>query len=105
MADRWLADWWLADRAPPDPLSASAAFASALAAVALASSARAMAQMKPDSSRATAVMATTSGLPARHSERYRPVSRTCAFQAMSRTAAGAALTLASLSRPIRGGCR
>lgn len=99
-----MADWRLTDRVPPDPLSASVAFASASAAAPLATT-RAMAQMKPDSSRATAVMATTSGLPARHSERYRPVSRTCAFQAMSRTAAGAALTLTSLSRPTRGGCR
>jgi hypothetical protein len=100
-----MADRWLAGRAPPDPLSASFVVASIATAVAPPATARAMAQMKPANSRATAVMATTSGLPARHSERYRPVSRTCAFQAMSRTAAGAALTLASLSRPIRGGCR
>jgi hypothetical protein len=100
-----MADRLPADRMPPDPLSASVVLAPASTAAALASSARAMAQMKPDSSRSTAVMATTSGLPARHSERYRPVSRTCAFQAMSRTTGGAALTLASLSRPTRGGCR
>jgi hypothetical protein len=100
-----MADWSSAERVPPNPLSASFAFASATAAVAPPATACAMAQMKPDSSRATAVMATTSGLPARQSDRYRPVSRTCAFQAMSRSAAGAALTLASLSRLTRGGCR
>jgi hypothetical protein len=61
--------------------------------------------MKPANSSATAVMATTSGLPARQSDRYRPVSRTCAFQAMSRTTGGAAATLESLAAPTRGGCR
>ena len=87
------------------PLAAAAAVAPASVAAALAATARAMAQMKPASSRATAVMATTSGLPARQSARYRPVSRCCAFQAMSRTSAGAAATLASLPAPTRGGCR
>ena len=62
-----MADRLLADRVPPEPLSATVAFASATAVP--ASSARAMAQMKPANSRATAVMATTSGLPARQSER------------------------------------
>jgi hypothetical protein len=100
-----MADGWLADRAPPDPLSASFVFASAPPAVAPPATARAMAQMKPANSRATATMATTSSLPRRQSERYRAVSRTCAFQAMSRTSGGAAATLASLAAPTRGGCR
>jgi hypothetical protein len=100
-----MTDGVLAGRVPPDPLSASVGLASAAAAAALAASARAMAQMKPANSRATAVMATTSGLPARQSERYRSVSRVCAFQAMSRTTGGAASTLTSLAAPIRGGCR
>ena len=46
--------------------------------------------MNAASSRATAVMATTSSLPVRRSARQRAVSRDCAFHAMSRTAGGAA---------------
>jgi hypothetical protein len=61
--------WLLAERVPPDPLSASFAFASVAVAAVSEATARAMAQMKPASSRATAVMATTSGLPARQSAR------------------------------------
>ena len=71
--------------------------------VALASIACPIAQTKAASSRATAVMATTSSLPARRSARKRAVSRVCAFQAISRTATGAASSFASLSAPTRAG--
>jgi hypothetical protein len=37
--------------------------------------------------------------------RNRAVNRVCAFQAISRTAGGAASTFASYSLPMRGGCR
>ena len=49
---------------------------------------RAIAQMKPTISRAIAVVITTFGLPAAARRRYRAHSRTCAFHAMSRMAAG-----------------
>jgi len=48
---------------------------------------RAIAQMKPTISRATAVVTTTFGLPAAARCRYRAHNRTCAFQAMSLMAA------------------
>ena len=48
----------------------------------------AMAQMKPTISRAIAVVTTTFGLPAAERRRYRAQSRSCAFQATARTAAG-----------------
>lgn len=50
--------------------------------------ARAIAQMKPTISRAMAVVTTTFGLPAAVRRRYLAHRRTCAFQAMSRIAAG-----------------
>ena len=49
---------------------------------------RAIAQMKPTISRAIAVVTTTFGLPVAARRRYRAPKRSCAFQAMSRTAAG-----------------
>ena len=49
---------------------------------------RAIAQMKPTISRAIAVVTTTFGLPVAARRRYRAHKRSCAFQAMSRTAAG-----------------
>ena len=49
---------------------------------------RAIAQMKPTISRAIAVVTTTFGLPVAARRRYRAHKRSCAFQAMSRTAGG-----------------
>jgi hypothetical protein len=46
-------------------------------------------QMKPAISRAIAVVTTTFGLPVAAKRRYRAQKRSCAFQAMSRTAAAA----------------
>ena len=48
----------------------------------------AIAQMKPTISRAIAVVTTTFGLPDAAKRRYLAQSRTCAFQARSRIAAG-----------------
>ena len=65
--------------------------------------ARSIAQMKPHISRAIAVTTMVGRLPFLASVRKRPDSRVCAFQAIARTASGAASTLACLSRPMRGG--
>ena len=48
---------------------------------------RAIAQINPTISRAIMVVTTTFGLPAAAKRRYRAHNRSCAFQAMSRTAA------------------
>jgi hypothetical protein len=53
---------------------------------------RLIAQMKADSSRAIAVATTVGRLPFRASDRKRPHNLICAFQAISRTALGAAAT-------------
>ena len=63
-----------------------------------------MAQMKPQSSRATAVTATVLGLPFAD---QRPIARAQAALGLPgdlRTARGAAATLACFSFPTRGGC-
>jgi hypothetical protein len=57
---------------------------------------RLIAQMKADSSRAIA-MATIGRLPFRVSDRKRPHNLICAFQAISRTALGAAATFIVLA--------
>src|SRR5215471_5682936 len=67
--------------------------------------ARLIAQMKADSSRAIAVATMLGSLPLRISDRKRPHNRVWAFQAISRTRLGAAATFACFSRPTRGGCR
>jgi hypothetical protein len=51
-----------------------------------------IAQMKADGSRAIAVATTVGRLPFRASDRKRPHNLICAFQAISRTALGAAAT-------------
>jgi len=65
---------------------------------------RLIAQMKADSSRATAVAATVGSLPLRRSERKRPHNRVCAFHAISRTRLGAAATFGCFREP-HGDCR
>jgi len=66
---------------------------------------QAIAQMKPTTSRAIAVVTTTFGLPAAVSRRWREHSRSWAFQAMSRIVAGS-FSLRSWSlRLIRAGIR
>src|ERR1700722_4046243 len=64
---------------------------------------RLIAQMKAASSRAIAVAMMFGRLPFRVSERKRPHNLICAFQAISRTALGAAATLFCFSRLTRGG--
>ena len=54
--------------------------------------------MKADSSRAIAVATTVGRLPFRVSDRKRPHNLICAFQAISRTAVGAAATFICFSR-------
>ena len=71
----------------------------------LAVTSRLIAQMKADSSRAIAVATTVGRLPLRVSDRKRPHNLICAFQAISRTALGAAATFICFSRLTRGGCR
>src|SRR5215475_13282620 len=66
---------------------------------------RLIAHMKADSSRAIAVATTVGRLPLRMSDRKRPHNLICAFQAISRTALGAAATFICFSRLTRGGCR
>src|SRR4029450_8251959 len=67
-------------------------------------SSRLVAQMKADSSRASAVTITVRRLPFRSSERKRPHSLVCAFHAISRARLGAASTFRCLSRLTRRGC-
>src|SRR6266851_2842896 len=56
-------------------------------------------------SRVIAVATTVGRLPLRVSDRKRPHNLICAFQAISRTALGAAATFICFSRLTRGGCR
>jgi hypothetical protein len=66
---------------------------------------RLIAQMKADNSRAIAVATTVGRLHFRVGDRERPPDLICAFQAISRTALGAAATFICFSRLTRGGCR
>src|SRR5882757_3582059 len=59
---------------------------------------RLIAQMKADSSRAIAAAMTLGCLPFRVSDRKRAHNLICAFQAISRTALGAAATFICFSR-------
>jgi len=66
---------------------------------------QAMAQTNPASSRAIAVLTIVAGFPALLSFLYRPHSRTCAFQAVSRIGFGRLSCRSKCSRLILAGNR
>ena len=65
----------------------------------------AIAQAKAAISRATAVVTTLTFLPAATSRRKRAQSRTCAFQAIARTASGTSSSRAWIGLVTRAGKR